>query len=193
MNRLLLFFIFSFISFQAHALSPIYLDIHGSVGKGVAEVEQEAVSPDIIQYGAGTTIGLNYFLFFVGASFDYYLLEQMSEVKTPYGNRKGVRTNLFSPTIGISLPKLTLKFDYQLKGDYELSKKTASNQILKYESPSGYRIYFGYGFGFMPFGSELGFFYENIEYEKEITETTEVELTNKLVVNQVGLMFNLSF
>jgi len=147
----------------------------------------------MLQYGIGTTIGLGFYPFILGVSADKYLVNQMSDVKSPYGNRKGSRTNIFSLTIGLNIMSFILKADYQFMGNYNLDKKNIEGLEIKYETPKGLRFYLGMQFEFMPLAGKLGFFYESVDYEKEIVGANESILSNKMNIKQIGLMAQFDF
>lgn len=168
--------------------ASIYFDVHASFGSGDAIKANESASPNIFQYGVGTTLGMDFMSIVIGLSADQYYAEQMSEVKAPYGNRKGVRTNLLSPTIVMNIFGLILKFDYQFMGSYSLDKETVLAEKVQYQDPTGFRFYIGSKFDFIPWGGKLGLFYESIEYATELVGSKKTTLTDKLSIKQIGIM-----
>ena len=192
MNKLKLIFIvcMAFLSQNTYALGPLHLDLHASAGYGKAAVESESESPTMTQYGVGTTIGWNFFALYGGVSADYYMVNQLTKPNDTFGNRKGKRTNLLSPTVGVRMANLHLKFDYQFMGKYDLDKTTTGGEKITYESPKGMRGYLGYKYSPM---LELGAFYETVSYEEEKSGSTTTKLTNKLKLTQIGLAWNVIF
>ena len=182
------FLCLAFLSQNTYALGPLYLDLHGAAGYGKAAVKSESESPKTIQYNAGTTLAFKFFPFYVGASADYYMVSQLTKPNDTFGNRKGTRTNLLSPPIGVSLANFNLKFDYQFMGQYELDKETTGGDKITYESPKGMRVYLGYRYSPM---LELGAFYESVRYGEEKTGSSTTKLTNELEISQIGIAWTL--
>lgn len=192
MNKIKLIFIIclAFLSQKTFAAGPLHLDLHASAGYGKAEVESASESPSMVQYGVGTTLGWKFFpLLYAGVSADYYLVTQLTKPNSSFGNRKGKRMNLASPTVGIDTGKLHLKFDYQLLGTYDLDKTTSSGQKVGYAKPTGMRVYLGYRYAPT---LELGAFYETVSYKEEKVGDATSELTNKLKISQIGLAWTWS-
>ncbi len=176
-------FCLALIAENSYALGPLHLDLRGTIGYGKSQVEGEPESPTTMQYGVGTTLGYKFLPFYFGASADYSMVTQLTEPGS-FGNRKGKKMNLLSPTIGVRLIKFHLKFDYQILGTYTLDKKTTGGQEVSYEDPKGMRGYIGYRYSPL---AEVGVFYETVSYGKEKVGSSETELTNKMKVNQMGL------
>lgn len=177
-----------------YALGPFNIDIHASAGSGSARFENKtAGKPVTYQYGLGTTLGYSFVpLLYLGASFDYLKMVQITDISNEWGNRKGTRLNYLSPTVGLKFLNLHLKLDYQLLGKYTLDLKDTGGNEISYESPKGYRAYLGYR---VFTTSEIGGFYEKLLYGKEVKGTTKTTLADKqkMEVKQIGLMYLLSF
>lgn len=192
--KFLIAFFMSALSLNVLALGPFHLDFHGGFGKGAARFENaEKSKPVTYQYGAGATLGYKFgMLLYAGASFDYYKMIQTTDANSTWGNRKGTRMNLLSPTLGFRVAGLHLKLDYQFMGKYTLDKKDSGGSEVFYESPKGYRAYLGYRFFVL---NELGIFYEKVTYEKETIGSNESKLSdgNLMEVSQIGLMFTIPF
>lgn len=181
-----------FLAFNVEiAYASIYFDFGLNAGKGSAIMQNESESPKVIQYGFGSTLGHEIYGVNLGVSLDYYLVEQLSDVKPPYGNRRGSRQNIASPTLILNFLSVTLKFDYQFLGFYKFSNKTSAGSLIKYSDPLGMRIYLGIDSIFIP--GELGIFYESIEYSTETYGKIKRELTNKFTIKQIGLKISFVF
>ncbi len=183
--KLILILCLAFLSQNSFAAGPFHLDLHASAGYGKAEVENASESPSMVQYGVGTTLGWHFLpLLYAGISADYFMVTQLTKPNNSFGNRKGSRTNLASPTIGLNAGNFHLKFDYQILGTYTLGKKTSGEQKVSYETPTGMRVYLGYKYAPT---LEWGAFYETVSYKKEKVGDSESELTNKMKISQIGL------
>lgn len=188
MNKLILILCLAFFSKNSYALGPLHLDLHASAGYGKAAAESESESPTTTQYNVGTTLGWKFLAMYGGVSADYYMVNQLTKPNNTFGNRKGKRTNLLSPTIGFRLANLHLKLDYQLMGKYDLDKTTTGGEKVTYESPKGMRAYLGFRYSPM---MELGGFYETVTYKEEKIGSTTTELTNKMKITQFGLAWTI--
>ncbi len=179
---------------QAHALGKFHFDLHAGLGKGSARYENKTKDkPVTYQYNAGATLGYKFLtLLYAGLSADYYYMIQTTKASSEWGNRKGTRYNLISPTLGFLTAKLHLKYDYQFKGKYTMAKKDSSGKEVYFEDPKGHRFYLGYRFHTF---YELGLMYEKVLYEKQIIGTTESKLADdrKMEVKQIGLMLTAVF
>lgn len=192
--RTIIFFIMSLflIAPKAMALGPFHIDFHVSAGKGSAKFEDKTEDkPTTWQYGAGATVGYKFWrVLYFGVSADYFKIVQTTDVSSEWGNRKGTRMNLASPTIGLKGGGFHLKYDYQLLGKYELDKQDSSGNDVHYEDPAGHRFYLGYRLGIL---YEVGLMYEKLTYETEVVGESERELTNKMELKQIGLVLTFSF
>ncbi len=179
---------------KAMALGPFHVDFHAGVGKGSARYENKTKGkPVTYQYNLGTTIGYKFWnYFYFGGSADYYFMIQTTKTNSEWGNRRGTRTNILSPTLGILTNKLHLKYDYQHWGTYTMEKKNTSGQEVSFEDPKGHRLYLGYKFDTY---YEFGLMYEKVLYEKQITGGSEVKLNDDrmMEVKQIGLLLSLVF
>ncbi len=190
MNKLKLAFIvcLAVLSQNSYALGPLHLDLHAAVGYGKAAAESESESPTTTQYNVGTTVGWKFLVMYGGVSADYYMVNQLTKPNNTFGNRKGKRTNLLSPTLGFRLANIHLKLDYQLMGNYNLDKTTTGGEKVTYESPKGMRAYLGFKYSPM---TEIGGFYETVSYEEEKIGASTTKLTNKLKLTQFGLAWTI--
>jgi len=179
------------LSGQAWALGPLHLEAFGSAGYGKAKLANETDSPNMTVYHLGGTVGYNFFpMFYLGATAGFQSLSQLSDTNRAYGNRKGTRLDI-APTLGFSFLFIKLKYEYKMFGDYKLSKKTSTNQEVKYTSPRGHRLTLGIPLP-LPL-VDLGVYYETISFGKVEQGGTESTLTNKMKLEHYGLVASVTF
>lgn len=162
---------------------PFYIDLFLTTGMGTVQGAGLSASQSAATTGGGFTFGFGSTLF-AGFLFDYRLINQYSEVNTTDGNFTGNR-QFIAPVFGFRGSGFILKFDYQLDGDYRLTKKTASDTSIIYGSTSGWRL----NILIQTTGSlYLGVNYETVTHKlKNESEQAVVSLSSPLQVSQFGL------
>ncbi len=181
-----LFLIFQTIGTQAFLLEPYVFTSYGK-----AKHFNEAESPTLLAHGIGASLLFSILpTIYLGGSADYRLYSQMSEVKSPYGNRTGKRLAL-SPTIGVKLGPVFFKYYYHLLGDYKLDNPTSSGNNLTYSDVSGHSFWLS--FPVLP-RLRAGAFYEMESFSKYNNGSTDTDLSasnNELEFNKFGLYISI--
>lgn len=188
MKKILLCLYFIFQINQAHAwmIEPY---VFTSYGEAAHLTESE--SPKMFAHGVGASVLFDIFpTISLGASADYRFYAQISEVKSPYGNRTGKRLAI-SPTLGVKLGPVFFKYYYQMKGDYELDNPTTSGSTVTYSNVTGHTFWAS-----IPFWPliRLGVFYEMETFEKSINGTSQTNLdarNNELEFNKFGIYLSI--
>jgi hypothetical protein len=162
---------------------PFYIDIFLNAGYGTVQGGGLSSSQNVVTTGGGFTFGFGSTLF-AGFLFDYRLINQYSDVNVSDGNFTGNR-QFIAPVIGFRGDGFIIKFDYQLDGDYRLTKKTASDTNVIYGATSGWR----FGFLIQATGSfYVGANYESVSHKlKNESEQAVVSLSSPLQSSQFGL------
>ncbi len=173
------------------AQADLYLDASGFMGYTKSTDQDGADSPTLLQPGGGATLGWRFAsLLILGVSSDYRAINHMSDVTPQVGNRRGTRFNIVSPTLGIQAGKFLLKGDYQFLGNYKLGNQTVEGADMTFKSPSGFRASLAYALADHVY---TGLYYETINFGKqEVSTGTEIELSKKLNVWQIGAVLTFS-
>lgn len=188
MKKLLLCLLLTVHAYQAKAF---LFEPYVFTSYGEASHPTESESPTMFGHGVGASLLFSVFpLIHLGASADYRMYNQSSEVKSPYGNRTGKRLAI-SPTLGIKLGPAFFKYYYHMSGDYELDNATSNGNNLIYKDVSGHSFWLS-----VPVFPlvRVGAFYEMEKFGKYEEGTTEVDLTeteDELEFNKYGIYFSI--
>lgn len=188
MKKLLvgLFLILQVIEVKAILLEPY---VFSSYGKAAHPNESE--SPTMVAHGLGTSLLFEAIpMIYIGASADYRFYNQLSTVKSPYGNRTGKRLAI-SPTLAVKIGPVLFKYYYHLLGDYKLDNATSSGSKVTYKGVTGHTFWLS-----MPIAPMLriGAFYELEKFGKSQTGSVETDLkaaNNQLKFNKYGLYLSI--
>ncbi|MDD0854002.1 hypothetical protein HBN50_12895 [Halobacteriovorax sp. GB3] len=188
MKKLILCLILSFQVIEARA---ILFEPYIFTSYGEATHPNESESPKMFAHGVGASVLFSLIpMLSAGLSADYRLYSQMSDVKSPYGNRTGKRLAIH-PTLGLKLGPAFFKYYYQAFGDYELDNETSSGEKLTYTDVSGHSFWLS--FPVFPL-TRVGVFYELEKYSKYENGSTEVDLStsnNELEFNKFGIYLSI--
>lgn len=185
---LIIFSIFQVSNADAFILEPYIFTSYGE-----AKHPNQSESPTMFAHGIGASLLFSIIpMLSAGVSADYRLYNQISEVKSPYGNRTGKRAAI-SPTIGLKVGPVFFKYYYHIYGDYELSNATSSGENLTYTDVSGHSFWLS--IPIMPL-IRAGVFYEMESFAKYKNGSTETDLSktkNELEFDKFGLYMSVLF
>ncbi len=162
---------------------PFYIDLFLESGFATVQGGGLSATQNVVTTGGGFTFGFGNTLF-AGFLFDYRLINQYSDVNSIDGNFTGSR-QFIAPVIGFRGENTIVKFDYQLEGDYRLTKPTASDTNIIYGATQGWRL----TALFRTTGSLFaGIFYESVTHKlKNESQQPIVSLAAPLQVGQFGV------
>ncbi len=181
-----LFLLFQVIETKAFLLEPYLFTSYGE-----ASHPNESESPSMFAHGVGASLLFSVLpMVYLGASADYRLYNQSSDVMSPYGNRTGKRLAM-SPTLGIKVGPVFFKYYYHLAGDYELDNKTDAGTKVTYTDVSGHSFWLS-----IPMAPLLrvGAFYEMESFDTSENGSVETDLSssnNQLEFNKYGLYISI--
>lgn len=178
----------------------VTLNGFANAGYGRAHVAGESQSPNMGQLTLGIDYGIRIGFLLLGGTSDYRVINQYSsDEPNIYGNRRGRRAVLFSPTVGLAFSRWNIRYDYQYLGDYQLSQVNNAQQNITYVKPKGHRLQIRYRLNGTEVDSEnssffLGLFAERVTYTQEKIGSQPPQSTKgKLYLDQAGITFGWGF
>ncbi len=183
---LCLFLLVHIVDTKAFLLEPYVFTSYGE-----ASHPNESESPTMFGHGIGASLLFSVLpMIYIGASGDYRLYNQASDVKSPYGNRTGKRLAI-SPTLGAKIGPVMFKYYYHLAGDYELDNATDAGSNVTYTDVSGHSFWLSIPMAPM---LRIGAFYEMETFETSEVGSVETDLTtnsNELEYNKYGIFLSI--
>lgn len=177
-------------SSSINSMETIYLEGFASSGYGSAVEDDESESPTMLIYDVGATAGYRILpMFWLGATASYQFINQLSETDEDYGNRKGTRSPVLSPSLGFSFLSYAFKYQYLMSGTYTLSKETADEEELIYTEPKGHRI----TFYFRLLELNMGLFYETTTFDEIDEGGDDSSPDNKMTLSHFGAQISTLF
>jgi hypothetical protein len=117
-----------------------------------------------------------------GLSTDYKMINQTNDPGTSGTNFSGTRFNVLSPTVGAFFGKHLLLLDYEMMGNWTLTKSASNGGTAAYKNPTGFRVRYFHPLGWrsLNIGAEfesLSFSTLNNSISGDTTLTTTQALT----------------
>ena len=166
-----------------------YWTAQGSASSGSTTAAAGAATPSLTVWDLGF-IGAYRITstWFAGLSTDYIFINQTNDPGSSGTNYSGTRWNMLSPIVGAIFGNHTVSLDYELMGNWTLSKSAANSGTATYKNPTGFRLRYFYQLPWFNGKWKAGAQYESLSFNTLGNSSSgDTTLTTTQSFSRVGL------